>query len=119
MSEDVLRRAAALMRERAQAATPGPWEVAPASEPYFRQPSVLAREQGINEEWVAECKSERNHGREDAAHIASWSPAVALVVADWLDLIARELESGALYDLPTAPECEAAHAVATAYLGEA
>lgn len=71
MSADVLRKAAALMRERAEAATGGPWlayghTVEGAGTVYFDKHSL--------------------HG--DADHIASWHPAVALAVADWLDDIA-------------------------------
>lgn len=65
MSAAVLREAAALMRERAEAATPGPWtyEDAPNGFPPMVDKPHLS----------------------DAEHIASWHPAVALAVADWLD----------------------------------
>lgn len=85
MSAEILRKAASLMRERAEAATPGPWIPFDA----------------------------------DADHIASWHPAVALAVADWLDATADD------WDRSTAPipvsdirlDARAALAVARAYLG--
>jgi hypothetical protein len=53
-------------------------------------------------------------GSADAAHIASWHPAVALAVADWLDDCARLPATtfhGQVFD-------GRALAVARAYLGE-
>lgn len=114
MSARTLRRAAALMRERAQAATAGPWSLVPGAAnvwhfPEEGAPAVVVKAIG------------RAVGMSDAEHIASWHPAVALAVADWLDVAA---------DSPTCicdchladgdPHCEhsAALAVARAYLGE-
>ncbi len=99
---ETLRAAARLMRERAQAATPGPWIVA-----------------GLHRQGVA---STAHHGGTtgvvglgytqeiDATHIASWHPAVALAVADWLDEEAAWTGQG---------DDKHALAVARAYLGEA
>ena len=114
MSAEILRRAASLMRERAEAATPGPWVASIDNPHFFRQPSVQAPDQGHDEEWVAECKDARYHGASDAEHIASWHPAVALAVADWLEQHADDHSS---YDCNWEP-C-AALAVARAYLGGA
>lgn len=81
-----LRRAAALMRARAEAATPGPWTA------------------GFNGESVQNLVNMRDHPATFAvvhsdegpsplsantAHIASWHPGVALAVADLLDDEAR------------------------------
>lgn len=94
MSAETLRRAAALMRERAEAATPGPWEFRPrrgfqsvSDSPatigfvdtagYF----VMLRE-GM---WATE---------NDMSYVASWHPAVALAVADWLDATAARIDAG-------------------------
>jgi hypothetical protein len=111
MSADVLRRAAALMRERAEAAShhsPSPWTVHegtfgdPANGPTDvrvsdarRLPVVIANQ--CREDW------------ENGEHIASWHPAVALAVADWLETHLAE-------SLHCSPSCPAI-AVARAYLG--
>jgi hypothetical protein len=53
----------------------------------------------------------------DVQHIASWHPAVALAVADWLDGVAHGLATGDPDDLLGLGEPTAAFAVARAYLG--
>jgi hypothetical protein len=93
MTAELLREAAALMRERAEAATPGPWHPAttgvecgdhwsvieyPAMNPVARVPS----DDGSNDD----------QREPDARHIASWHPAVALAVADVLDSLAQRAE---------------------------
>lgn len=75
---DLLRRAAALMRERAETC------IALGSkheEPWYRtgQPHVMTTT------WVRFEEA----SPEDSEHIAAWDPAVALAVADWLDLVAE------------------------------
>lgn len=117
MSAELLRRAAALMRERAEAATPGPWL-------NRRGPGehVLVVNGVVNVETA--------NPREDRRHIASWHPAIALAVADWLDLSASDAWAWG----PMCPcgdvcdDCDdnsweqharKALAVARAYLGEA
>lgn len=77
MSAAVLREAAALMRERAEAARAGRW-AADGDE-------VVAR-WSLGDVDVATCRGSIDEGNEiNAEHIASWDPAVALAVADWLD----------------------------------
>lgn len=84
MSAETLRRAAALMRERAEAATPGPWTARPTSTTH----SITGH--GRNVVVTPQTRvSEPN-----TQHIASWHPAVALAVADWLDTEANHIESG-------------------------
>lgn len=114
MSAGLLRRAAALMRERAQDATPSPWtpwgdRSAPYNGPldppppdYWRisQPDELAH---IDTETEA-----------DAEHVASWHPDVALAVANWLDGEATLID----YAGDPGAASPAALAVARAYLGE-
>jgi hypothetical protein len=86
------------MRERAEAATPGPWQIrhrnyiVTSSTPG----SIIGCDEGV-----------------DAAHVASWHPAVALAVADWLDHVHANVST---YN---ARNHEHAFAVARAYLGEA
>lgn len=116
MSAETLRKAAALIRERAEAATNDgyPW----ISRPHFSRrncQTVQTRGQVYVAHYVTDA---------DGEHIASWHPAVALAVAEWLDATARESEIES--DDPrlrnfftfgdTAPEV-AALAVARAYLG--
>lgn len=104
MSADLLREAAALMRERAEAATPSPW---------------LADVKDDGRAWVFiydEMDSLSLHGYpNDAEHIASWHPAVALAVADWLDRIAWTWEFEPT--LQGRVGGDEALAVARAYLG--
>jgi hypothetical protein len=95
-----LRRAAALMRKRAEDALP--------------------RTRGLCEDWFeAECP-ELDHLRPpEAAHIASWHPTVALAVADWLDALARAIKySGVAHHPEPLSITERGVEVARAYLGE-
>ena len=101
MSAETLRRAAALMRERAEGARAGRWF---AEGDEVRADWTLVRQ-------VATCHGSIDQGnRANAAHIASWSPPVALAVADWLDAEAELHE----WEYDTT----GALAVARAYLGE-
>ena len=69
---ELLRRAADHMRQRANAATPGPW---------------LAHDGGLV--WPGDLRLgdpvSGSTELPDAEHIASWHPAVALAVADLMD----------------------------------
>lgn len=106
MSAEVLREAAALMRERAEAATPTPWVVKRA---HPDMPAYVAHEGW----WVIASRTEQW----DAEHIASWHPAVALAVADLLDAQAAIIEEhGAFFDIEGMGDANAL-AVARAYLG--
>ncbi|MFF0822508.1 hypothetical protein ACFYUR_19265 [Micromonospora haikouensis] len=89
MDLEPLREAARMIRERAAAATPGPWQAtdnlcidAPAGYRGRVVASVGAHEGG----WPSTA---------DAQHIASWNPIVALAVADWLDAEANLHDSAA------------------------
>jgi hypothetical protein len=102
-----IRRAAALMRERATKATPSPWEAE-------ENTAVVAPNYG-DDGWTVFYDEDAH--RRDITHIASWHPAVALAVADLLDTLAVGIESAA------ADRCENAYidevavlAVARAYL---
>jgi hypothetical protein len=110
-----LREAAALMRSRAEDAPPGPW----VSESDGIFPGIWSEGVGLvggSESWGAN------------KHIASWHPAVALVVADWLTVTAWWLENE-YPDDPDAPmdwtsstgataeRVKAALTVARTYLG--
>lgn len=99
-NEGLLRRAAALMRERAEAATPGPWS-------NRRGPGehVVRHDSGA--------PLAATNTRADRRHIASWHPLVALAVADWL-----EAQAYSIYVTPDLPSAAAALIAARAYLGE-
>lgn len=69
---ELLQRAEALIRERAGAATPGPWRSR-------RGPSEYILADGEIPTIVADVDT-----REDRRHIASWDPVVAIAVANLL-----------------------------------
>jgi hypothetical protein len=78
MSADLLRQAATVLRERADAATPGPWTALPGAGNVWRfpdegSPSLIAR--GGHE----------GPSPADAAYIATMHPGVGHALADWLD----------------------------------
>lgn len=104
MTADLLREAAALMRQRAEPfAARGPWEVNPEDP------------RSIESRYLIGPVAQNVHTG-GAEHIASWHPDVALAVADWLDYVAQ------IADDSTIPFGEfgfdrAAIAVARAYLG--
>lgn len=112
-----LREAAALMRERAEAAKSweGAWQV------HETKPGrvIEVKGDGWDDAIVASCVDYggSENGTEAAAHIASWHPVVALAVADWLDSTADGLERRGV-TARVRPDERAALAVARAYLGE-
>ena len=113
MTAELLREAAAKMRERAEAATRGPWS----------RTEYQARWQIDNGNVpIAEVVGAFNRPevRADAEYIASWHPAVALAVADWLEAIAQRFPAR-LRDFEEHlldREQSAALAVARAYLDQ-
>lgn len=100
MSADILRRAAVLMRERAEAARAGRWvadgQIVTANWEHEPRAVVYCDGSPIREGNVA-----------NAAHIAGMDPAVARAVADWLEATAIT-DANAPYALTAA----------SAYLGE-
>jgi hypothetical protein len=107
---DELRDAAEIMRERAQAATQGPWVAwVMGSEGYLvLREGGTVRDRGRNRVARVGLK-DWDSDKADAEHIAGMHPGVALALADWLELRARQ-------DGGFASQ-EAALAVARAYLG--
>jgi hypothetical protein len=103
VSADLLREAAALMRSRAEAATPGPWESHARGGDVYESVSDHG-------DVVAEC----GLAAIDSWHIASWHPVVALAAADYLDAVEAESQTGAG---SSAEVYDAALALARAYLG--
>jgi hypothetical protein len=120
MSAETLRRAAAQMRERAEAATPGPWHGFPPEAPPETQQVVWAGQATVAEVSMPIPPEFGLDGLADRDHIASWHPAVALAVADWLDLMAEEYAPywSEPYAAPFVPVIEKAYQIARAYLGE-
>ena len=119
MGAETLRRAAALMRERAEAATPGQWLVDADAADF---PVLAPDTSDFTWDGVFICTTRLDEkadaNRADADHIASWHPAVALAVADWLDGVAWAIDSDDELAEPGFGEPTAAFAVARAYLGE-
>ena len=116
MSAEVLREAAALMRERAEAATgDAAWAVEVAKTNGIPNMVITADTSMV----VADTYDKP--GQADAEHIASWHPAVALAVADWLDATAAENnspeDSGLGFLNFITADSHAALAVARTYLG--
>ena len=119
---DLLRRAAALMRERAEAATPGPWVRSGSSieTDHECSPSHDCWPVGDTYSGMKPDGSTypRDLNRADAEHIASWHPAVALAVADWLDAEAESHRADLVGPFPSACcRMSQARAVARAFLG--
>lgn len=105
---DLLRRAAWLIRARVKAATPGPWETAQTRD---AEPLVTQAGRGFFGVVASPSYGSDDYGMADAEFIASWHPVVALAVADWLEVTARDVGKSSL-------AYHAALAVARAYLGE-
>ena len=115
----LLRKAAANMRERAQAATPGPWwpvagiwqaetfaaVIGPKGVPEDAETWLMATGRG------AVCQEA------DADHAASWHPLVAAAVAEWLEASAEHAERAESEGASIHPDSYALK-VARAYLGE-
>ncbi len=110
MTAETLRRAAALMRERAEAAqTRSADPLRPDGGSWVSRPHHARRDchtvQTEGEMYLAHYVPEAT-----ADHIASWSPAVALAVANLLEGLAG--------DMPWDFRHDEALAVARTYLGE-
>jgi hypothetical protein len=110
---DLLRRAASLMRERAGGCQPRRWHWEALGEK--RYPQRVSSDGNVA--IIAETFIDPAHRPFEAEHIASWSPPIALAVAELLDRIAwmGELDPDSLGRVG----CDEAVAVARAYLGEA
>jgi hypothetical protein len=103
MSAEVLREAAALMREKAMRACPD---------------GVWYDQHDLHEALIPLADSV-DDPEADATHIASWHPAVALAVADWLASVAeRQIDAHDTGAILGGTDWEHALAVASAYLGE-
>ena len=102
MSAELLRRAASLMRERAEG----------AERDYYSRGPWTATVFDDGRAWVGPARLPMHGYPNTAEHIASWHPAAARAVADWLDHEAETFEYvGDTFGAP-------AFRVARAYLGE-
>jgi hypothetical protein len=116
---ETIRRAAALMRERAEDASPGPWVgFAYPIDSDGEGGEVVVRDPDDFD--VALMTSDQF---DDCPHIASWHPVVALTVADWLDQTAGDwqlIEDGVLWSRAITWDATKVRALAVArtYLGE-
>jgi len=104
VSAEIIRRAVALIRERAEAATPGPWMRGDLDR--FGEGSYTVDYTDVEPNVCGGIDPA------DAEHIASWHPAAALACADMLEIIADGLDVNPYYDFPPAED------FARAYLGE-
>jgi hypothetical protein len=136
VSIETLRRAAALMRERAEAATPGPWAADPDTWHPHGHPLGYRRVVSGEPNPISGIRMPHLHtatlvppgspedraAMADAEHIASWHPAVALASAKALDEAADAYEEisgpNVLGDADADPLLAALIAQARAYLGE-
>ena len=129
ISAEVLRRAAAKMRERAEAATPGPWEFRPRRgfQSVNENPATIGFLDTAG--YFAMLREGTWATENDMGYVASWHPVVALAVADWLRTAAMDIWAhGPLCECGTGcdtcddnlwePHARRALAVARAYLNE-
>jgi hypothetical protein len=108
-----LRRAAKVLRERAEAATPGPWYVDPKS----RGADVRGLPENTSYDYRGDSVATAADGdfgacgTEDATYIALLDPTVALAVADWLEFEAKvmmlHLSEGRLFPVDRAERSDA------------
>lgn len=114
-----LRQAAQLMRANAEAATEGPWTTSLVWSPDSHATSGIYSAAHPAGSTASEVVASGRRGAKgfggirnprDARHIGCWQPAVALAVADWLDLEASMAEKRG----DNSPEGHTFHALAVA-----
>jgi hypothetical protein len=97
MSADLLRQAATILRERAEAATPGPWRSTTGIAPNVlgpREPEDLGG--GLASILRANLPLINGQRRREAnvAYSATMHPGVGLALADWLLVQSHHVASG-------------------------
>jgi len=117
----IIRRAATLMRERAGGCEPRRWHWEALGQK--RYPQRVSSDGNVA--LIAETFIDPAHRPYEAEHIASWSPPVALAVADWLDSRASDAADAVITDgvadfswCDDPPGIESALHIARVYLGE-
>jgi hypothetical protein len=94
MSAAELREAAETLRERAMAATEGPWRVcAEGSEGSRIAPDSGDKRERTRFIGIMNGRVQPEDGR-NARYAATMHPGVGLALADWLDLTARRFDEG-------------------------
>lgn len=115
MSADTLRRAAEVMRSKAEWANEGPWRA------HWGRDSVHA-DLRAHPDGGAPFGLSSDLVPPDAEHIASWHPPVAVAVADWLNVVEAWLDEFGGMPAESVGEmhivAKYALAVANAYLRE-
>jgi len=99
VSADILRRAAELLRERAQDATPGPWmhvDHGPPPSTFMGCGQVVTMGPDVTGGDIAgptgDCYPRGGYSPfGDMAYVALMHPPVALALADWLDVTAQAM----------------------------
>jgi hypothetical protein len=109
LAADMCRRAAARIRELAEAATPGPWTS-------LDNGDRLIHEHNDDTDDITYVVDEPMSNAANAAHIAAWSPPAALAVAALLDATVEQIEAAAGFDMPLPSVLWAAVRVAEAFL---
>ena len=108
MSADILRRAAEVLRERAQAATPGPWSTTADRPRYITTAAPIEIDEADwgpdvgNEFKVVTARDSRAWRYADVTYIATMHPGVGLIIARGLENHAYDHDA---YDCGWA-ECE-------------
>lgn len=116
MSAERLREAARVLRERAEAATPGPWALFDDDSygpPNLDEP-MLCSHAPIVRNIVVE---NGEITRPNADYIATMHPGVGLALADWLDKYADLLDRARDINRPAYADQARADAVADQILG--
>lgn len=115
VSAALLRRAARVARETADAATPGPWRYHDTHLDLGGHTATVLAGEGNDTRLVAWLPSwshqpwdETHNPWRNARHAALWHPVVAYAVADWLDERAADANS---YGMADAHACEVARAL--------
>lgn len=93
MSADLLRAAAARLRDTAAKATPGPWAASEHVEHGFR---VATADEAGWVAWTGAYDDEPDESRGDAAWIALASPLLAEPLAAWLDQAVKGCDASIL-----------------------
>lgn len=117
MTAELLRRAAAHLRERAESATPGPWETFETLDA-----ETFVSERGRRAFGVVSrpATGRGDYGANNARYIATMHPGVGLALAAWLENSAHHAESREANGMPADQSADPRPlAVARAVLGEA
>lgn len=101
-AQTLIRRVAAIIRERATNATPGDWADSSEVGHGFHVDSTHEGHT-YTVAWTGD--DEESTAYQDMLHIAGMQPTVALALADWLERIADQ--HPASWDSPECPQCDA------------